>query len=172
MFKSTSFASDCADPAVVAPFNPTALTISISSMRSMLTLLHTSTILAIKRRQLFEMTKSVNLTAKELTIYWNFIDNAWVQNKSPERIHVSELRCSIFWCRFQRSKILSHDREWKKQWLRFKERRRAFGRAFDRKFGRKFGRGFGRKFGIEPWRVRSIELVSMCYEACMKHTMK
>jgi len=35
-----------------------------------------------------------------------------------------------------------------------------------------FDREFGREFGIEPWRVLSIELISMCYGACMKHTMK
>ncbi len=35
----------------------------------MLTLLHTPADLAVKRRQLFEMTKSVNLTAEELTVY-------------------------------------------------------------------------------------------------------
>ena len=44
----------------------------------------------------------------------------------------------------------------------------SFGREFDRKFGREFGR----EFGIEPWRVLSIELISMCYGACMKHTTK
>ncbi len=25
------------------------------------------------------------------------------------------------------------------------------------------------EFGIEPWRVLSIELISMCYGACMEH---
>ena len=45
---------------------------------------------------------------------------------------------------------------------------RAFGRAFGREFGREFGQEFGRAFGIEPWRVLSIELVSMCYEVFMK----
>jgi len=35
-----------------------------------------------------------------------------------------------------------------------------------------FGREFDREFGIEPWRVLSIELISMCYEVCMKHTTK
>jgi hypothetical protein len=49
---------------------------------------------------------------------------------------------------------------------------REFGREFGRAFGRKFGREFGRTFGIESWRVLSIELISMCYGACMKHTMK
>ena len=37
---------------------------------------------------------------------------------------------------------------------------------------RVFGRKFGRAFDIESWRVLSIELVSMCYEAYSKHTMK
>ncbi len=35
----------------------------------MLTLLHTPADLAVKRRQLFEMTEPVNLTAEELTVY-------------------------------------------------------------------------------------------------------
>ncbi len=35
-----------------------------------------------------------------------------------------------------------------------------------------FDREFDREFGIEPWRVLSIELISMCYGACMKHTTK
>ncbi len=70
----------------------------------MLTLLHTPTDLAVKRRQLFEMTKPVDLTAEELAVYWDFIDNAWVRNKPFGRIDVSELRFSIFWCRFWRPK--------------------------------------------------------------------
>jgi len=36
---------------------------------------------------------------------------------------------------------------------------------FGRKLDREFDREFGREFGIKPWRVLSIELVSMCYEA-------
>jgi len=32
--------------------------------------------------------------------------------------------------------------------------------------------GSFREFGIEPWRVLSIDLVSMCHEACMKHAME
>ena len=35
-----------------------------------------------------------------------------------------------------------------------------------------FDREFGREFGIEPWRVLSIELISMCYGACMEHTVE
>jgi len=69
MFKSTSSASDCADPAVTVAFNHTALTIPVSSAKPMLTLLHTPTDLAVKRRQLFEMTEPVNLTAEELAVY-------------------------------------------------------------------------------------------------------
>ncbi len=46
----------------------------------------------------------------------------------------------------------------------------VFGRKLSREFGREFGWEFGREFGIKPWRVLSIDLVSMCYEACMKHT--
>jgi len=68
MFKPTSSAPDCVDPAVAAPLNFTVLTIPVPSARSMLTLLHTPANLAVKRRQLFEMTKPVNLTA-ELTIH-------------------------------------------------------------------------------------------------------
>jgi hypothetical protein len=45
-------------------------------------------------------------------------------------------------------------------------------RVFDREFGIEFGREFGREFNIEPWRVLSIELISMCYGACMEHTME
>ncbi len=37
---------------------------------------------------------------------------------------------------------------------------------------REFDREFGREFGIEPWRVLSIELISMCYGACMEHTVE
>ncbi len=33
-------------------------------------------------------------------------------------------------------------------------------------------RVFDREFGREPWRVLSIELISMFYEACMEHTME
>jgi hypothetical protein len=58
---------------------------------------------------------------------------------------------------------------WREPWGVFG---REFGREFDREFGREFGRKFGREFDIEPWRVLSIGLISMCYEACMKHTMK
>jgi hypothetical protein len=33
-------------------------------------------------------------------------------------------------------------------------------------------RVFDREFGRKPWRVLTIELISMCYEACMEHTVK
>ncbi len=33
-------------------------------------------------------------------------------------------------------------------------------------------RVFDREFDVEPWRVLSIELISICYEACMEHTME
>ncbi len=35
---------------------------------------------------------------------------------------------------------------------------------------RKARRVFDREFDVEPWRVLSIELISICYEACMEHT--
>ncbi len=41
-----------------------------------------------------------------------------------------------------------------------------------RVFDRELDREFGREFDVEPWRMLSIELISMCYEACMKHTME
>ncbi len=59
MSKSTSSAPDCADPAVAAAFNSTALTIPVPSARPMPTLPHTPVDLAVKRRQLFEMTEPV-----------------------------------------------------------------------------------------------------------------
>ena len=34
-----------------------------------------------------------------------------------------------------------------------------------KKLDRELDREFRRKFGIESWRVLSIELISMCYEA-------
>ncbi len=37
---------------------------------------------------------------------------------------------------------------------------------------RVFDKELDREFDVESWRVLSIELISMCYEACMKHTMK
>ena len=49
---------------------------------------------------------------------------------------------------------------------------RELDRVFDRVFDREFGKEFDREFDIESWRMFSIELISMCYEACMKHTMK
>ncbi len=104
MFKFTFFTLNCADLAVVVFFNFIAFTILISLTRLMFTLLHTSMNLTIKRHQLFEMTKSVNLTAKELTVYWDFIDNMWIQNKSFKWIDISKLRFSIFWCWFWWSK--------------------------------------------------------------------
>ncbi len=45
-------------------------------------------------------------------------------------------------------------------------------REFDRELDRELDREFGREFGREPWRVLSIELISMCYGACMEHTME
>ena len=41
-----------------------------------------------------------------------------------------------------------------------------------REFDRELDRELGREFGREPWRVLSIELISMFYEACMEHTME
>ncbi len=41
-----------------------------------------------------------------------------------------------------------------------------------RVFDRELDRELDRDFDVEPWRVISIELISMCYEACMEHTME
>ena len=41
-----------------------------------------------------------------------------------------------------------------------------------REFDRELDRELDREFGREPWRVLSIELISMCYGACMEHTME
>ncbi len=45
-------------------------------------------------------------------------------------------------------------------------------REFDRELDGELDREFGREFGRGPWRVLSIELISMCYGACMEHTME
>ncbi len=43
---------------------------------------------------------------------------------------------------------------------------------FNRESDIKLDKEFDKEFDIKSWRMLSIELFNICYEACIKHTMK
>ncbi len=43
-----------------------------------------------------------------------------------------------------------------------------FNKMFNRKFDKEFDKKFDIKFNIKSWRMLSIKLINICYEACMK----